>query len=54
MDIEIQTNAEPEVREDTALPVGKEQIKKFIRALQSYKAGKCHTDSLIVASERWW
>ena len=54
MDIEIQTNAEPEVREDTALPVGKEQIKKFIRALQSYKAGKSHTDSRIVASEQWW
>ena len=34
--------------------VGPEQIKRFMRILQTYKTGKSATDRRIIASENWW
>lgn len=35
-------------------PIGKEQVKKFLKVLQGYKAGKVQTEKRIVSSENWW
>lgn len=35
-------------------PIGKEQVKKFLKVLQGYKAGKAQTERRIVSSENWW
>ena len=35
-------------------PVGKEQLKKFMKVLQTYKSAKAATDSRVIASEQWW
>lgn len=37
-----------------AQAIGPEQLKKFLRVLQEYKAGKARTEQRIVASENWW
>ena len=37
-----------------ALPIGKEQLQKFMKLLQQYKAGKAGTEQRILASENWW
>ena len=42
----------------TALPerkvIGENELKKFMKILQQYKAGKSATDRRIIASENWW
>ncbi len=42
------------VPEQQSLPIGKEQLKKFSRILQQYKAGKARTEARIIAAEQWW
>jgi hypothetical protein len=37
-----------------ALPIGPEQLLRFVQILQKYKSGKSHTENRIVASENWW
>lgn len=34
--------------------IGPEQLKKFTRILEEYKAGKVRTEQRILASENWW
>ena len=36
------------------MPIGEEQIKKFLSVLQKYKSGKSATESRILSSENWW
>lgn len=36
------------------LPIGPEQIKRFMRVLQDYKAGKAKTEERIIGAENWW
>ena len=36
------------------LPIGPEQLMRFMQILQRYKTGKSHTENRIVASESWW
>ena len=49
-----------EMRPDEAMeanvlqPIGEEQLKKFTRVLEQYKAGKAQTELRILASENWW
>ena len=47
-----QTAVAPDVTVVAA--VGPEQIKRFMRILQKYKAGRAPTEARIVASENWW
>lgn len=35
-------------------PIGPEELRKFTRVLQSYKAGKQATEQRVVEAERWW
>lgn len=35
-------------------PVGKVQLKKFMKTLHTYKAAKAATDNRVIASEQWW
>ena len=35
-------------------PIGPEQLKKWTKALQDYKAAKKRTESRIINSEQWW
>ena len=37
-----------------AKPIGEEQLRKFTRELQRYKAGKANLEARVVASENWW
>ena len=34
--------------------IGAEELKKFMKILHAYKAGKANTDRRIIASENWW
>ena len=34
--------------------IGENELKKFMKVLQQYKAGKSATDRRIIASENWW
>lgn len=34
--------------------VGANELKKFMKILHTYKAGKANTDRRIIASENWW
>ena len=36
------------------LPIGKEQLRKFLSVLEKYKNGKAQTEKRVVASEEWW
>ena len=36
------------------LPVGEEQLRRFLQILRRYKAGKAATEGRIIASENWW
>ena len=47
---------EKQMQTETAAPqpIGPEQLKKFVRVLQKYKAGKANTDNRIIATENWW
>ena len=36
------------------LPIGKEQVRRFVEILQKYKTGKVQTERRIVSSENWW
>ena len=40
--------------EERPLPIGSEQLKKFMDVLRKYKAGKKTTERRIIASEQWW
>lgn len=40
--------------QETVMPVGAEQLKKFTQELQKYKAGKAVTEKRIIESENWW
>ena len=37
-----------------AMPIGEQQLKEFMKILQTYKSGKVQTESRIIASENWW
>ena len=43
-----------EAQAPTQAVIGSEQIKKFTKVLQDYKAGKTRTEQRIIASENWW
>ena len=51
MEMENQLQDLPEV---TPPAIGPGELKKFMRTLQEYKAGKANTDRRIIASESWW
>ena len=36
------------------LPIGKEQLRRFVEILQKYKTGKAYSDRRVVAAENWW
>lgn len=40
--------------EESALPIGAEQLRGFMGVLNRYKAGRQGTESRIIASENWW
>lgn len=41
--------------EELCVPaIGAEELKKFMKILHNYKAGKANTDRRIIASENWW
>ena len=44
----------PAEAKQTVQPVGEEQVRKFTRMLEKYKAGKVQTEHRIIASENWW
>ena len=55
MDLEQQQGQQQqEAVEQAALPVGPAQLRRFMRELQKYKAGKAPTERRIIASENWW
>ena len=43
-----------ETEEILAPVIGPEELKKFMKILHQYKAGKANTDRRIIASENWW
>jgi hypothetical protein len=43
-----------DVLQNTAPAIGPNELKKFMKVLQQYKAGKTATDRRIIASEQWW
>ena len=42
------------MEDNQALPIGQEELKNFLKVLQSYKAGKSRTEQRIISSENWW
>ena len=44
----------PEAMPAAIVPIGSEQVKKFIEILQKYKAGKVVTEQRIISAENWW
>ena len=42
------------VEEQTAQPVGHEQLMEFTRILNRYKGGTSRTRDRIISSENWW
>ena len=52
-DMQSATTAQA-VAESMKKPIGPEEIKKFMKILQTYKTGKAATDKRIIASENWW
>ena len=51
--MELEHNPEQE-QATMAMPIGSEQLRKFMLILQKYKTGKTKTENRIVASENWW
>ena len=50
---------QPGVQPVEAMPaqvqaIGPEQLRKFTKVLEQYKAGKARTEQRILASENWW
>ena len=43
-----------EMEERLSPAIGAEELKKFMKILHQYKAGKANTDRRIIASENWW
>lgn len=37
-----------------AMPIGEQQLKEFMKILQTYRSGKVQTQGRIIASENWW
>lgn len=55
LEIKTKEPAAPEAMNTaTVQPIGAEQLKKFTKVLQEYKAGKTPTENRILASENWW
>ena len=58
MEIEKKPTSESAAMAPTGQPImeaiGSEQLKKFTRVLEEYKAGKSRTEQRILASENWW
>lgn len=52
-DMQPETTAQ-EVAGSMAPVIGQNEIKKFMKILQTYKSGKVNTDKRIIASENWW
>lgn len=44
----------PEPKAEPAMLIGTEQVHKFTKVLEKYKAGKAKTEQRILASENWW
>lgn len=42
------------VEQGGVMPIGEQQLKEFMRILQTYKSGKVQTEGRIIASENWW
>ena len=40
--------------QETTPAIGPNELKKFMKVLHTYKAGKAATDRRIIASEQWW
>ena len=45
---------EEQMKELLVPAIGAEELKKFMKILHAYKAGKANTDRRIIASENWW
>ena len=43
-----------EAEEILSPAIGEQELKKFMKILHQYKAGKANTDRRIIASENWW
>lgn len=43
-----------DVLQEKPKAIGPNELKKFMKVLQQYKAGKAATDRRIIASEQWW
>jgi len=54
MKFEMQEGSQKQPVQAAGFAIGQEQLKKFTRVLQEYKAGKVRTESRIIASENWW
>lgn len=52
-DMQPETTAQ-DVAGSMAPVIGQNEIKKFMKILQTYKSGKVNTDKRIIASENWW
>jgi hypothetical protein len=58
--MEFENQLQPEAQEtaavlqETAPAIGANEIRKFMKVLQTYKTGKAATDRRIIASEQWW
>ena len=54
MEFENQLQTSQAVVETAGPAVGANELKKFMKILQTYKTGKANTDRRIIASENWW
>ena len=59
--MEFENTRKPETPEtaaavlrETTPAIGENELKKFMKVLQKYRAGKSATDRRIIASENWW
>lgn len=53
-DMAVQPQETNAVAAPPAQAIGPEQLKRFTKILQEYKAGKAQTENRILASENWW
>lgn len=57
--MEFENTMQPETTAQTVVAeagpaIGPNEIKNFMKVLQTYKTGKAATDRRIIASEQWW
>lgn len=43
-----------EEKEEKGLPIGRDEIKRAVEVLETYKSGKAVLENRIVENERWW